>query len=380
MGPGLAALHADRDELQRGPLAGAAAPGPRDRGAHEAPDDSPPERERRRRERRPCRATPSRRARSPRSGTTRVAPHAARPHSPANTTPAERASDEALAHRLGRRRPRRVRRARRRAPGSAGTARTTRGTRRWSRPHPRRRPGTTPPRSSFARRTDPTPRQHRRRPTAPRSRPWIWRGSSPTGSATAPHAGSPWRPRCRRSDRRTARRRRAAPRTTAASAQEPDERQHEPPPERGGAASRRRDAPRGPRPTTPRAARARRRAPPMAPADPATASGSANASHNTGCSRSMPNCGKPSVIGNAATNIGSAKPSPTAEPASADAAGVASEPTRLFAPGAEREHEHRDRQGAHRDLQGRHRRHPVGRLGRRERHAHARQASRRARS
>ena len=64
----------------------------------------------------------------------------------------------------------------------------------------------------------------------------------------------------------------------------------------------------------------------MAPADPATARGSVNATHNTGCSRSMPNCGKPSVIGNAATNIGSANPSPTADPASADAAGRLSSP------------------------------------------------------
>ena len=369
MGPGLAALHADRDELQRGPLGASAA----HRATGSRRPRGPPRFPTR------ARARPSRTRRAERHrAAERVRPgrnHEGRPPGRQAAQPGEhdtcgRASDESLAHRLGRRRPRRVRRVRRRAPGSAGTTRTTRGTRRGSPRHPRRRPGTTPPRSSCARRTDPTPRQDRRRPSAPRSRPWIRRGSSPTGSATAPHAGSPWRPHCRRSDRRTVRRRRAAPRTPPpapgtrrTTARAPTRR-----PWRRLAPPRRTVRP---RPMTPRAARARRRGHRWPRADPATANGSVNATHNTGCNRSMPNCGKPSVIGNAATNIGSAKPSPSRRSGERRRCRPLHEPTRLFAPGAERKDQHRDGQGAHRDLQGCHRRHPVGRLGRCERHAHA---------
>ena len=66
--------------------------------------------------------------------------------------------------------------------------------------------------------------------------------------------------------------------------------------------------------------------PPTAPVTKPTTRGRAKACHNTGWRRSIPNCGKPSVMGKAATNIGSANPGPTAEPASAEAAGRRSSP------------------------------------------------------
>ena len=66
--------------------------------------------------------------------------------------------------------------------------------------------------------------------------------------------------------------------------------------------------------------------PPAPPTIPPTTSGNTNACQSTGWSDRTSNCGKVRVTGSAATTIGIANPSPTAEPASAAGRGRRSRP------------------------------------------------------